>query len=204
VPLTEPRTTRTTGAVPGATDVRILDAAEQAVRRLGLRRVSMGDVARLAGVSRGSVYRYFPDRETLVASVLTRAAERFVRSSEEVVRRRRTLAAQVAEAAVYIRQHLHDERVTLAPLDPRDTMLAALLTSHLDDLVESWVQFWQPLLVDARERGEIRPELEPRQAAEWIVRMMLSFAVMPSVVIDLDDPIAVRRFVQDHIVRGLA
>ena len=27
---------------------------------------------------------------------------------------------------------------------------------------------------------------------------------MPSVVIDLDDPTAVRRFVQDHIVRGLA
>jgi len=187
-----------------ATRERILDAGELAVRRFGLRRVSMAHVAELARVSRGSVYRYFPDRSTLVAAVLRRTARRFVESSAVSVRRRRTLSAQVAEAAVFILEHMHDESLTLPGLGEDDALLATLLAAHVDGLVAEWVQFWQPLLADAARRGEIRAGLDHREVAEWIVRIMLSFAVMPSVVIDLDDPVAVRRFVQDHIVRGLS
>jgi AcrR family transcriptional regulator len=188
---------------PGTRE-RILDAGEQAVRRFGLRRVSMAEVAELARVSRGSVYRYFPDRDTLVAAVLRRTAQRFVESSAGSVRRRRTLAAQVAEAAVFIREHMRDPSLTLPALGGEDALLATLLAAHVDGLVAEWVEFWQPLLAEAATRGEIRDGLDHREVAEWIVRIMLSFAVMPSVVIDLDDAAAVRRFVQDHIVRGLA
>jgi AcrR family transcriptional regulator len=191
----------TTGA---ATRERILDAGEAAVRRFGLRRVSMAEVAKLAGVSRGSVYRYFPDRDTLVAAVLRRTAERFVESSTSAVRRRDTLASQVAEAAVFIRQHMHDDALTVSARDDDAVVFATLLAAHVDGLVAEWVEFWQPLLDEARQRGEIRAGLDHREAAEWIVRIMLSFAVMPSVVIDLDDAAAVHRFVQDKIVRGLA
>jgi AcrR family transcriptional regulator len=186
------------------TRARILDAGELAVRRFGLRRVSMAEVAELARVSRGSVYRYFPDRDTLVAAVLRRTAQRFVESSAASVRRRRTLASQVAEAAVFIREHMRDPSLTLPAQGDDDALLATLLAAHVDGLVAEWVEFWQPLLVEATARGEIRAGLDHREVAEWIVRIMLSFAVMPSVVIDLDDPAAVRRFVQDHIVRGLA
>jgi AcrR family transcriptional regulator len=195
--------TTTTSATTIATRERILDAGEDAIRRFGLRRVSMADVAEMARVSRGSVYRYFPDRDTLVAAVLRRTAQRFVASSEPAVRRRRTLAAQVAEAAVFIREHMRDESLTINRLDD-DALFATLLAANVDGLVVEWVSFWQPFLEDAAARGEIRADLDRRGAAEWIVRIMLSFAVMPSVVIDLDDSSAVRRFVQDHIVRGLA
>ena len=71
-------------------------------------------------------------------------------------------------------------------------------------LLERWIEFWLPRLADAAARGEVRPDLDHRQAAEWIVRLMLSFAVMPSVTVDLDDPDAVRTFVRNHLVRGLA
>src|SRR5437588_3389699 len=84
------------------TEERILDAAEQCLRHLGLRRLSMGDVASQAGLSRGSVYRYFPDRPALVDAVLERAAQRFVGASTVTVDRRRTLAGQVGEAAVFL------------------------------------------------------------------------------------------------------
>ena len=87
------------------TEERILDAAERCMGRLGLGRVSMADVAAQAGVSRGSVYLHFGDRASLVDAVLARVATRFVASSEVAVRRRRTLAAQVGEAAVFIRRH---------------------------------------------------------------------------------------------------
>lgn len=200
-------TSRPSDTAPGplsSTEERILDAGERCIRRLGLQRFSMADVAGQARVSRGSVYRYFPDRDALARRVLERTAKRFVQSSEPAVRRRRTLAAQVAEAAAFIRQHMHDEVLSLYLPDQRETLIATLLTARIERLLSDWIEFWQPYLADAERRGEIRPGLDRREAAEWIVRMMLSFAVMPSVVLDLDDVDAVRAYVSRWIVRGLA
>jgi AcrR family transcriptional regulator len=192
----------TTVTAPSTAD-RILEAAEQCIRRYGLRRVSMGDVARAAGLSRGSVYNHFHDREALVDAVLERAADRFVASSEASVHKRRTLAGQVAEAAVFIRAHQHDPLLTVTVGD-EESLLASLLTARIEGLVARWIEFWQPYLEDAERRGEVRRGLDRRAAAEWIVRLMLSLVIMPSTVVDLDDPDALRHYVQQFVVRGLA
>jgi AcrR family transcriptional regulator len=182
---------------------RILDAAERCMGRYGLR-VSMRDVAAEAGLSRGTVYRYFADRDALVAAVVERTADRFVAASAADVDAEATLADQVAAAAVFIRRHLGDEALTLRLPGARDSLLATVLGAGSDRLVERWDAFWLPRLAAAAARGEVRSDLDHRQAAEWIVRLMLSFAVLPSAVVDLDDSEAVRSFVRGHIVRGFA
>jgi AcrR family transcriptional regulator len=171
--------------------------------RLGVSRFSMTDVATQAGMSRGAVYLHFSDRRTLIDAVLERAAHRFVASSAAVVGRRRTLVAQVAEAAVFIRTHLGDDLLSLRLPADEETLFAALLTSQMERLVEEWIEFWLPHLRQAAARGEIRAGIEHRQAAEWIVRMMLTFAVMPAVSFDADRPEQVRAFVRAFIVDGL-
>jgi AcrR family transcriptional regulator len=192
-----------TADVPLDTRARLLDAAERCVDRYGLRRFSMADVATEAGLSRGSVYNWFADRQALVDAVLERTAERFVASSEAAVDRRRTLVGQVAEAAVFIAGHLDDEALTLRLPGEQESLFATLLTVRATTLVERWVEFWLPRLAAAEHRGELRSGLDHRRAAEWIVRLMLSFAVMPSVTVDLTDADDVRAFVKDHL-GGLA
>jgi AcrR family transcriptional regulator len=171
--------------------------------RLGVSRLSMTDVAVQAGLSRGAVYLHFADRGALVDEVLTRAASRFVAHSFETVSRRRTLVAQVAEAAVFIREHVGSDVVTLRLPADEESLLAALLTSRREQVVSAWIDFWLPFLAAAEERGELRSGVDHRQAAEWIVRMMLSFAVMPSVSSDAESPAQVRAFVRSFIVDGL-
>jgi AcrR family transcriptional regulator len=197
----KPRVSALPPVVP--TQVRILEAAARCMRRVGLQRFSMEEVARNAGVSRGSVYRYFPERAQLTNAVLERTAERFVAESRRAVERRRTLAAQVGEAAVFIRAHLHDEMMALQLPAEDETLLATILTARVGGLLERWVDFWLPFLSEAEQRGEVRQGLDHREAAEWIVRMLLSIAVMPSAVVDLEEPGAVRLFMQKYIVRGL-
>lgn len=182
-----------------ATDERILDAAERCMHRYGLRRVSMADVAAEAGLSRGSIYNWFGDRAALVEAVLARTADRFVEGSVASVDRRRTLAGQVGEAAVFILGHLHDETLTLQLPGEQESVFATLLTAQAGTLVERWVDFWLPRLAAAEARGELRKGLDHRRAAEWIVRLLLSFAVMPSATVDLSDPDDVRAFVKDHL-----
>ena len=208
-------------AVPEPTEERILVAAEQCMARLGVSRLSMTDVATQAGVSRGAVYLHFADRDTLIDAVLTRSvltcetavglcgkcygrdlARGHKVNIAEVVRRRRTLVAQVAEAAVFIRSHLGDSMLTLRLPADEESLFATLLTSRLERMVEEWVDFWLPFLDEAEERGEVRADVDHRQAAEWIVRMMLSFAIMPAVSFDADRPEHVRAFVRAFIVDG--
>lgn len=183
------------------TPARILDAAERCMGRRGLR-VSMNDVAEEAGLSRRTVYHHYPNRSALVSAVLRRTAAAFVAAIEPEVDRRRTLAGQVAEAAVLITRHRDDIDLTL-PLPRRtDSLLAIVLTLHLDHMVESLVEFWLLRLAAAAERGELREDLELPAAADWIIRLTFSFAFMPPVVVDLDDPAAVRSFVRSHL-RGI-
>jgi AcrR family transcriptional regulator len=54
------------------TETAILDAAAECVLAFGVRRTSLSDVARRAGVSRPTVYRRWPDLRALVADVMTR------------------------------------------------------------------------------------------------------------------------------------
>lgn len=60
------------GARVDDTENAILDAAGQCVLAFGVRRTSLSDVARRAGVSRPTVYRYWPDLQALVADLMTR------------------------------------------------------------------------------------------------------------------------------------
>ncbi|SNT05360.1 TetR/AcrR family transcriptional regulator [Actinoplanes regularis] len=50
----------------------LLDAARDCVLAVGLRRTTLTDVARRAGVSRMTMYRRWPDMATLVADLMTR------------------------------------------------------------------------------------------------------------------------------------
>ena len=61
---------------------RILDAAEQCIHRFGIRRTSMGEVARVGKLSRGSIYRHFGDKESLVEGVFRRRQELFLNRAE--------------------------------------------------------------------------------------------------------------------------
>lgn len=60
-----------TGQADG-TENAILDAAAECVLAFGVRRTSLSDVARRAGVSRPTVYRRWLDRQALVADLMTR------------------------------------------------------------------------------------------------------------------------------------
>jgi AcrR family transcriptional regulator len=53
-------------------DAALLDAALRCVLAVGVRRTTLTEVARWAGVSRMTLYRRWPDLDTLVADLMTR------------------------------------------------------------------------------------------------------------------------------------
>jgi AcrR family transcriptional regulator len=57
---------------------RILDAAAQLLERWGYSRVTIDDVAKHAGVGKGTVYLHWPNREALFMAVLQRELLQFI------------------------------------------------------------------------------------------------------------------------------
>jgi AcrR family transcriptional regulator len=61
----------------------ILDAAQRVLVRTGYEKFTTNKVARLAGVSIGSLYQYFPSKRALVGALLDRHVERSTRALRE-------------------------------------------------------------------------------------------------------------------------
>jgi len=81
-------------------DDRLLDAAKECVLAVGVRRTTVTDVARRAGVSRMTLYRRFPDVEGLLSALMTREFGRLVaRNGSEGATTRERVVAMVVEGS---------------------------------------------------------------------------------------------------------
>lgn len=79
----------------------ILDATIQVLTKQGLPKLTTARVAERAGVSVGSVYQYYPNKQALLVAVLERHLENVIRSVEAACHACRGLALeQIAQAVV--------------------------------------------------------------------------------------------------------
>lgn len=184
---------------PG-TEQLILDAAARCVRRYGLRRTTMEEVARLAGVSRGTVHRYFGDKDTLLREVFSRADSEVIREITALMDAQPTLLDQVVALALRIRAY--EEEALLELRDTEPEVVAVMLTSGAGPMLGRWVDVLVPYLEAAVARGEVRDDLDVRRASEWTMRIVLSLQTTPSVTFDRTAPDDLRAFLTDHLIVG--
>ena len=166
----------------------------------------MVDVADEAGISRAALYKHFPDKATLVLATIARTDEQFWADAHRRVSRRRTLVAQVCEAVQLAREQERaaEPQSLLQHLRRADRdELATVLDTGLRQVLPAMSEFWQPHLERAVERGEVRADLDVPAAAEWVMRIVLSLVTVPGAAVDVDDPVSLRRFLDDFLVGGL-
>ncbi|WP_182523554.1 TetR/AcrR family transcriptional regulator [Nocardioides dongkuii] len=181
---------------------RLLDAAEACLRRDGIRRTTVAGVAEEAGVSRAWLYRHFPNKAALLGAALIRLDVQFWAHSDERVRAAEGLAAKVAEAVAIARSsHLGPLALELKEREPE--ALAAVLGDYVRDVAPGMARFWERHLVEARERGEVRADLDVAGASEWVLRVIISLVTLPGAAVDPDDPDSVRAYLQTYLVPAL-
>lgn len=181
----------------------LMRATTATLQRLGPRQFSLTAVAEAAGVSRGTVYNALGNRDAAIKAALDYAASAFIEALATEVGRCETLADQVAAAAVLICAH-RQRSDGIAPAVINESVLLLLLRNSGDALMTRSIDLWEPLVREAKRRGEVRDGVDAAAAGEWIVRILLSFELMPPIRVNLDNPRAVRRFIAEHIVAGLA
>lgn len=182
---------------------QILDAAMQCFIQLGIARTSVQDVARMAGVSRGTVYRYFDDRQLLIDAAVEHGAQQYYADAAALMATKDTLAEQAGAIAEVVARTLLEHR-TRNRLMSDDAELMRHIIAGSDATVRRTAAFLLPYVEAAQERGEVGADVDPEEASEWLARMINSLStVQTSPTFDMTKPKAVGKFVARFAVSGL-
>jgi AcrR family transcriptional regulator len=154
-----------------ATEERIVSAALRLIGRRGVRRLSMQDISEGAGVSRGTLYRYYPNKDLVIAAAASYDETRFtagladaLNSSTDPLER---IRAFVTFSFDYIRTH---PSRTLFETEPE--FVLGYLLGHLPRMHDAIVEELGESLdsVPAVASGQSTRE----QLADVIVRLFAS------------------------------
>lgn len=166
----------------------LLDAARTVFEQYGARRANVDDIARVAGISRSTLYRRYPTKDDLLAAVVVRELEGFFDELDTVA-----VDLPPAEAIVEcfvrglkIMQEIpvlgrlaQSEPEVITGMPGRQHMLFA----HSDRVART-----------LRRSGATMPDDELALTAELLLRIASTYFLDPMGHLDLDDEAAVRAF----------
>lgn len=109
----------------------IASAVRESVLAVGVRRTTLTDVARRAGVSRMTLYRLVPDVESLLLDVMTRDLGALLSDIEMAVARKRSARARLVALTVEAARRLPDEPLFQRVLDVDPELLLPYLTVRI-------------------------------------------------------------------------
>jgi AcrR family transcriptional regulator len=149
-------------------------AAQTCVERHGIQKTTMDDIAREAGVSRPTLYRYFQDRDELLMSVLSDRSRELVGRFHRFIAQQPSFREALIEGLLYIADH--------GRRDPFTRHLILDAPSQARSLspvrgAESAREFWEPVLDAAEARDQLLPTVERDQCYDWLADVGLTLMV---------------------------
>jgi AcrR family transcriptional regulator len=140
---------------PEARRQQILDAASDCVRRAGFHGASMADIAKAAGLSVGQIYRYFENKEAIIAAIVAQDLAEMREKFAELESQPGTLLAVITE-------HMPEAVDKCYDLAKAALVLEVLAEAARNPKVAAIVR-----AADAQERALAQSMLERDRKPDW-------------------------------------
>lgn len=150
----------------------LLDAVRACVLAIGVRRTTLTDVARKAGVSRMTLYRRFPDVRSLMAALMTREFGGLLSQFGEGP----TARDQLVSGVVNTVRRLLDNPLLTTVLDLDPELLLPYVVERIGGTQRLAEQFLHQQLVAGHADGSIR-EADPAVQARALLLAVQSFVL---------------------------
>ena len=178
---------------------RLLQATYTCVARWGLSKTTVEDAAREAGVSRATVYRYFPGgRDELLSAVVGWEFNRFFVRLYQEVHDADTLEEVMERGLMFAHAALVEHEVLQRILVTEPEVLLPRLTIEANQIHTLVAAFLAPYLV----RHGMAEGTDLDLAADFLARMVLSYIGSPGRW-DLNDSEQVALLVRSELLAGI-
>ena len=162
--------------VPETRD-RILEAALTAMGRVGLRRLTMSDVSERAGLSRGTVYRYFPTKEDLLAVLAEYEQDRFADGLRQALAPVPEDELRMEKVAEYIITYLRQHPALTLMIDTEPAFVLSFLRRQLPVFHRITAELLAPVMRNARPVTE--GWVTVTELNDLLLRVVLSVFLVP-------------------------
>jgi AcrR family transcriptional regulator len=182
----------------------ILSATYRCVARYGLAKTTIEDAAKEAGVSRATIYRYFPGgRDQLLNDVIAWETGRFFIRLAQAVGEAPDFAALLEEALMFAHRAVEEHEVLQKILQTEPERLLPTLTVESERIRPLVSSFLVPYLErEWQQRGGHAAGLDAEAATDYVARMVLSF-IGASGRWDLTDREQVATLVRTELLAGV-
>ncbi|WP_197377724.1 TetR/AcrR family transcriptional regulator [Mycolicibacterium baixiangningiae] len=173
---------------------RILDAAERLFTERDAASVGMNDIAKAAGCSRATLYRYFDSRDTLHTAYVHREAQRLYRTLTERVGEVADPAARLVEGTLIALRSVRENPALSSWFAPTARPIGgewAERSEVVKVMVEAFV----------RSLGADPDTDEVERRARWLVRVLTSLLLFPGRD-DNDERAMLEEFVVPVVLSG--
>lgn len=154
----------------------LLDAARACVMAVGVRRTTMTDVARRAGVSRMTLYRRYPDVTTIIQSLMTREFSALIGLAEADAAALGSVRARFVATAVggVDRLTRHPLFVRIVDVDPE--LLLPYVTTRVGAFQRAVLAVFERRIAEGVDDGSIEAPA-PARAATTIELALRGFVL---------------------------
>jgi AcrR family transcriptional regulator len=174
----------------------VLDAARECVLAVGVRRTTVTDVARRAGVSRMTLYRRYPDLEGVLASLMTREFGRLVADAAA-----RADGANTRERVVAMVVHgsraLAEDPLFVRLLDVDPELLLPYVTQRLGGMQKMAVAASARALAAAD--GSVRTDASPEVLSAAVELIARGFVLASHGELELDPWVELARAIDGYL-----
>lgn len=146
------------------TKERILAAAASCVRDFGIERVTLAEIARRARVSRPTIYRRWPDTQSILAALLTHRIAGVLQDTPAGGTDRTAIVDRVVAVATRLR----DDDLLTAVLHSAPQFAMVYITERLGTSQHLLIDALAADLKTAQAEGSVR-DGEPRQLAAMVL-----------------------------------
>lgn len=179
---------------------RILEAAGRCIVRRGNTQFRMGEVADEAGVSRSTVYRYFPGRDDVLLGLMLRRVDHALAESVRSLPAPEDPVRSVPQMVLARVESVDGNPLNEALFAAESTAMASALQKGSEPLVELLLRHYGPLLERWKAAGLLYPDVDFRSVVQWLHTATL-FLLAPSW--RYRPHADKRRFVEQFVVRAL-
>jgi AcrR family transcriptional regulator len=163
---------------PGRQD--FLDAAMRCFQRMGARRTRLVDIAREAGVTRQTLYNYFPGgKKTLIGELIVGEAHRV----NARARRKLDLTAGpsdlLVEAAIELVLSARKSDLVEVLVTGGGLLASSEVIDSSPEIAAVMAEYWEPILSGLEERGELRPGLDHHETIAWLTFVHVALVARP-------------------------